>query len=77
MRWNFSACRTRRSRSNAATKSSFLRVKRTLRDFFLPVAVWEQAGIGHGIGGVSVSDLEQSGTAFADVGFGIVVAVIE
>src|SRR5215471_3737665 len=39
------------------------------------VAVFEQAGVGHGIRSVSIGDFEQGGTAFADVGFGIVVAV--
>jgi hypothetical protein len=41
------------------------------------IAVAEQASVGHGRGGVSVSDLEQGGATLADVGFGIVVAVGE
>src|SRR5690348_1109270 len=41
------------------------------------VAVAEQAGIGHGIRGIPVRDLEQGGTAFPDKGFGVVVAVVQ
>src|ERR1051325_5371332 len=35
------------------------------------VAGAEQAGVGHSIRGGSVSDLEQGGTALADVGLGV------
>src|SRR5262249_36544983 len=38
------------------------------------VAAAEQAGVGHGIRGVAVGDLEQGGGALADVGLGVVVA---
>jgi len=41
------------------------------------ITVAEQTGVGHGKGGVSLSDLEQGGATLADVGFGIVVAVVE
>src|SRR5581483_4576892 len=41
------------------------------------VAVAEQAGVGHGKRGMPVSDLEQGGTAFTDVGLGVVVAAVE
>src|SRR5262249_4838349 len=41
------------------------------------IAAAEQAGVGHGIGGLSVSDLEQGGTAFTDVGLGVVVAMVD
>jgi hypothetical protein len=41
------------------------------------VAVTEQAGVGHGIRGMPIRDLEDGGTAFADVGFGIVIAAIK
>src|SRR6516162_6194719 len=39
------------------------------------VAVAQQAGVGHGIRRVAVGDLEQGGTALADVGLGVVVAM--
>src|SRR5262245_39717674 len=41
------------------------------------VAVAEQAGVGHGKGSSSIRDLEQGGTALADVGLGGVVAVVQ
>src|SRR5215207_10501744 len=41
------------------------------------VAAAEQAGTGHGVGGVAVGDLEQGGAAFADVGLGVAVSVVE
>src|SRR5207244_1393267 len=41
------------------------------------VALAEQAGVGHGIRRVSVSDFEQGSTAFTDVGLGVVVAMGE
>ena len=41
------------------------------------VALAEQAGVGHGIRGVPLSDLEQGGAALTDLGLGVVVAVVE
>src|SRR5262249_43347729 len=41
------------------------------------VAGAEQAGVGHGMRGLPVRDLEQGGTALADGGLGVVVAVVE
>src|SRR5262245_29241808 len=41
------------------------------------VAGAEQAGVGHGVRGLPVRDLEDRGTALADVGLGVVVAVVE
>jgi len=41
------------------------------------VARPEEAGLGDGVRGGAVGDLEQSGGAFADVGLGVVVAVAE
>jgi hypothetical protein len=41
------------------------------------VAMVEQTGVGHGIRGVAVGDLEDGGTAFPDVGLGVVVAAVE
>src|SRR5262245_65216120 len=41
------------------------------------VAAAEQAGTGHGIRGVPVGDLEKRGGALADVGLGVVVAVVD
>src|SRR5262249_5854845 len=41
------------------------------------IAAAEQAGMGHGIRGVPVSNLEQAGAAFPDVGLGIVVGMVE
>jgi hypothetical protein len=40
------------------------------------VARAEQAGACDGVGGEAVGHLEQSGTAFADIGAGVVVAVV-
>ncbi len=37
----------------------------------------EQTGDGDGVRGMSVSDFEQGGTAFADIGSGVMVAVLE
>jgi hypothetical protein len=41
------------------------------------VAVAEQAGVGHGMRGLAVGNLEYGGTALPDVGLGVVVAVVE
>jgi hypothetical protein len=41
------------------------------------VAGAEQAGLGHGMRGLAVRNLEQRGTALADVGLGVVVAVVK
>jgi hypothetical protein len=41
------------------------------------VAGAEQSGAGDGVRGIPVGDLEQGGAAFADVGLGIVVAMVE
>src|SRR5262245_15379422 len=40
------------------------------------VAAAEQAGVGHGMGRGPVRDLEEGGTTLADVGLGVVVAVV-
>src|SRR5215475_10710644 len=41
------------------------------------VAMAEQARVGHGIRGLPVRNLKQGGTAFPDVGFGVVIAMVE
>ena len=41
------------------------------------VTVFEQAAVGNGVGRVSVGNFEHGGTAFADVGFRVVVTVLE
>jgi hypothetical protein len=41
------------------------------------VARLEETGAGDGMGRVTVSDFEDGGTAFTDIGFGMVVTILE
>jgi hypothetical protein len=40
------------------------------------IARFEETGTGNGMGRVTVSDFEQGGTAFTDIGFGMVVTIL-